>query len=141
SSFIFSANSPIVFKDIDGRKFVNPYSDLLNDAEQKALKAESIYNDLKANKVSGEELRDAKRNIKDAQSSLASLMIKNNIANDLINTLELSNKREFDYFETLKNPDGKDVNIIVNVENMQGPKISGPNGVSYINANVEANWG
>jgi RHS repeat-associated protein len=47
TSYQFAGNSPIIFYDIDGEKFVNPYTDQAKTAETKLATAKAAYEELK----------------------------------------------------------------------------------------------
>jgi len=135
----FAGNSPILFLDIDGRKFVNPYHSKVSELELKKIKAQEAYDEfVKSNpNLSEKKLRksEAAKHLSSVQNELEVNTNKAQKVDDFINTLKLSNVEEYNYFENLKDGNNNEIKIIVNIEDEQGPQTT--DGKNRINASTE----
>lgn len=115
SPYNFAGNTPILFMDIDGNIFINPYS---NEREKRRLmtnikNAKEIFEDFVKNnpELINREYKNLKKNYEYQQNQLNELEHKEELVNNVLYTLEKIDQTTFDRFNTLKNSDGTDVVI------------------------------
>jgi RHS repeat-associated protein len=139
SPFNFAGNCPILFLDIDGNKFINPYRDKDKVAalKQKVVNAQLIYDQFVKDhpNLSPSEIKDSQeaKDLQSAQSELKQNEEKAQLVDDFIMTLKLSNESEYNYFENLKDKNKNEIQLVINIVNEQGPKVE--NG--YLNGDTE----
>jgi hypothetical protein len=132
SSYSTFNNNPIFYIDPNGRKFVNPYEDQKNEAKQEFENAQTVLDDLIANNGSKEEIETQRKLVKDLNSHYENVNAVYNEVNDYLRTLEMTNKKEYDYFETLKDKDGNDmlISIVLIGQNETGTNLGETDGLA-----------
>jgi RHS repeat-associated protein len=139
SPYNFAGNCPLLFVDIDGNKFINPYTKQVTEAKQKVADAQSVYDKFVMDNpgLKPKALKKSKEytNLTSLQNQLEILQSNEKKVEDFLYTLKVSNETEFNYFETLKDANKEDVNIEIYVKNEQGPL----KGDGYRNGNTDFN--
>jgi RHS repeat-associated protein len=132
STYAFCGNTPTLFVDYDGNKFINPYTDKKITAALDLSNAKDAYNnfllvhpDLVKNptffrrlfNAAYREKHELEKNQENAQRTLNELEQKEIFVNNLLYTFEVVNQDGFNYFDKeIKNPDGSNVIIPIFVE-------------------------
>jgi len=130
----FAGNSPIIFFDIDGKKFVNPYTALSAEAQLNVAKAQDLYNQFVKNNpdLSPKQIKKSQeaQNLNSATGELEKIKAKEKEVNIYLNTLKITNEKEYNYFETLTDKKGNELKVVVNLEdiNMTGGNVGGTTG-------------
>jgi len=138
SPYNFAGNLPVLFIDIDGMKFVNPYKAKVAELMQNVATAQAIYDEYIKNNpgLSLQELKDSQEvnNLNSAQAVLIQNQADAQRVDNFINTLMISNRSEYDYFETLKDDDNNEIMIVINLKHEQGRATRNKDG--FVNAEV-----
>ncbi len=123
--YTFAGNSPVIFWDNDGEKFVNPYQKDYEKAKADVVTSTEIYNEMVKNGVKKSEARESS-GLTSNQRALSAIEPKYQEVQDYLYTLEKTNKKEYDYFNNLKNKKTNeeiDIYISLEDENPNGSKV------------------
>lgn len=139
SPYCFTANNPIYYIDVDGKEFVNPYATDRDDAQCALEMAQDKYDQFvethgtkRLSKELKAEMKQLKSQLKDANRSFNTLDSKYQEVNNYIYTLKVTNPSEFDYFNTLTDANGNEIDILVKLDNMSaGTNVATVEGLAY----------
>ena len=125
--YCFVANSPILFFDPDGEKIINGHEIAFNEAKLKLetaqktfeMQSEALGSDKKAIKALKEQL-----GLKTLEKEFNAISKTYEKAERIINTFAAVNPTDYNKFHTAKTSSGDDINIIIRLQDKQGPSIT-----------------
>jgi RHS repeat-associated protein len=133
----YSGNSPILFFDQDGMKFVNPYEQDYNNAKEALETSQKMYNNLVSNHKGDLTKKDIKQylkasNLNSTQKAFDNIKPDYQEVEDYLYTLKATNEKEYNYFNTLTDAKGNeiDITIMLNGENPKGPEVGKVEGLA-----------
>ena len=118
SPYNFSNSNPVYYIDIGGKKFVNPYKTQLEASENVLDEKQEAY-DKMVSEYNGRltkcKLRKFRKEsgLKEAQRAYDEVHRQYETVEEIVNTLRIVAPEKYNYFETLTNPDGTEVEILV----------------------------
>ncbi len=133
SPYTFSKNNPTLFIDLDGNKFINPYTIKIVGAEIRKTTAQEMLNNFSENnptvnknatiirRILSKDYRQKYKlesNFENAKDELETFRKNEVEVNNLLFTLKTVDEADYNKFETLTNPDGSEVNIIIELDNI-----------------------
>lgn len=143
SSYNFAGNSPLIFYDSDGKKFINPYTNQVATAKTNVSNSQLVYDELKKNNptFTSKQLKKSLESTKLISSikELQLLQAKEKEVETYLYTLKVTNKGEYDYFDGLTDKFNKsiDITVILSEENTSGTNVGKVSGFATISEGAD----
>lgn len=117
SPYSYTGGNPILYIELDGEKFINPYKEKLKNAKKELATQKKIYDALVLKNGGNLKAKDVKNyyknNLKPLEKSVENFQKQNDLVEGLLYTLELLDKTTFDELNTYVDGDGQDIDITI----------------------------
>jgi RHS repeat-associated protein len=124
STYCFAGNSPILFLDNEGNRFVNPYAERYNEVKLEMAQKDKLVEDYiqaaeeNGTKLKRRDIRAYKKSINynSTQRALEDIGEPYWEVEDYFYTLKVTNEAEYLYFENLRDKEGQEILISVHLK-------------------------